>query len=206
MPRTTVSYTVTVVDSITNEPPAGLSVRACDDVDIDCMRPITPQTGASADGRVRMSLAPGFDGYFEVLSDDTLPTRLYPDGILRGDEDGATLELIDLDTAVALATGAGLELNPEYGLVLARAFNCVGELSSGVSFANDTGGSAFAFIDGLPISGPVTGGEGLVVFANVPPGFTFIEGTLAGTATAMGSTTVESRPGWLVYADVRPPP
>jgi hypothetical protein len=204
--RQTVSYTVTIVDSVTNEPPPGLVVQACDDVDIMCARPVSPRTGVSADGRVRLSLSPGFDGYFQVTSDTNLPTLLYPDGILRDDQDGILLELVDEMTAVLLARGAGVELDADSGLVLARAFNCQGQLSSGVMLQNDTGGSAFAFIDGLPIEGPVTGGEGLVVFTNVPAGYTVIEGTIADSNTPMGTTTVESRPGWLIYADVRPPP
>jgi hypothetical protein len=205
-PRPTVSYTVTVVDSITNQPPPGLSVQACDDIDINCARPVTPRTGVSSDGRVRLSLAQGFDGFFEVTSDNTVPTRLYPDGTLRSDEDGATLELIDEETVVLLAQAGGVELQPDAGSVLARAFDCNGQLSSGIEFENDTDSRAFAFIDGLPIEGKITGGEGLILFANVPAGFTFIEGTLAGTSRQMGTTTAESRPGWVVYADVRPPP
>lgn len=204
--RPTVSYTVTIVDSVTNEPPAGLSVRACDDVDINCARPLTPSTGVSPDGRVRLSLAQGFDGFLEITSDSTLPTRLYPDGLVRDDQDGAILELIDAETAQLLAGAAGVELRDDAGIVLGRAFNCDGQLAAGVRLEADTSEVAFAFIDGLPIEGPTTGGEGLVVFVNVPAGFTFIEGTLASGSRSMGSTTAESRPGWLVYADVRPPP
>ena len=134
--RDTVSYTVRIVDSITNEPPPGLVVQACDDIDLDCARPVSPRTGVSPDGRVRISLAQGFDGYFEVLSETTLPTRLYPDGILDDDVDGVLLELIDEQTALALAAGAGVELEPDTGLVLARAFDCQGTLSSGIRLEN----------------------------------------------------------------------
>jgi len=204
--RSTVTYTVTLVDSVTNAPPAGLSVQACDDVDVTCSRPATSKTGPGADGRVRLSMPQGFDGFFEILSDTTLPTRLYTDGTLSADADGATLELIDEMSVVSLASVVGVELRADSGLVLARAFNCKEELTSGVEFSNDTGGVVFAFIDGLPIETATTGAEGLVVFANVPKGFTFIEGAVAGTGRLMGSTTAEVRPGYVIYADVRPPP
>jgi len=204
--RATVSYTVTIVDSVTNVPPLGLSVRACDDVDTTCSRPVAPATGVSADGRVRLSLARGFDGYFDIHADNILPTRLYPDGTLQDDQDGATLELIDAESAMGLASAVGLDLEADAGLVLARGFNCEGDLNSGIEFQSGAGGVPFAFIDGLPIAGDTTGAEGLVVFANVPRGFTLLQGTVAATQKLMGSTTAESVPGAIVYADVRPPP
>jgi hypothetical protein len=206
MTRPTVSYTVTIVDSVTNVPPSNLSVRACDDVDTTCARPVAPATGVSADGRVRLSLARGFDGYFDIQAADILPTRLYPDGILEDDQDGATLELIDAASAMGLAGAVGVDLQADAGLVLARGFNCADQLSSGVEFQSGAGGVAFAFIDGLPIAGDTTGAEGLVVFANVPKGFTQIRGTVSQTRKPMGDTTAESVPGSIVYADVRPPP
>ena len=206
MTRPTVSYTVTIVDSVTNVPPPNLSVRACDDVDTTCARPVAPATGLSADGRVRLSLARGFDGYFDIQAANILPTRLYPDGTLEDDQDGATLELIDAVSAMGLASAAGLDLLADTGLVLARGFDCDGELSSGIEFESATGGLAFAFIDGLPIQSATTGNEGLVLFANVPKGFTLLRGTLAANQKPMGSSTAESVPGSVVYADVRPSP
>lgn len=204
--RPTVSYTVTIVDSVTNVPPPGLSVRACDDVDTTCARPVAPATGVSADGRVRLSLARGFDGYFDIRSDSTLATRLYPDGTLIDDQDGAILELIDPLSAMGLASAAGVELQPDTGLVLARGFDCQGTLGPGIDFESGSGGLAFSFIDGLPIQSNTTGPEGLILFANVPKGFTLLTGTLVGSQKPMGSSTAESVPGSVVYADVRPPP
>lgn len=202
----TVSYTVTLVDSITNQPPEGLTVQVCDDVDLSCARPISSQSGVSPDGRVRLSMAPGFDGFFEIYSETTVPTRLYPDGLLVDDVDGRILELVDEAALVGLATAAGVALDQDSGLVLARAFDCDGDLSRGVAFRNDAQSRAFSFIDGLPIEGAVTGPEGLVVFTNVPRGFTLIEGTLSDTGSQMGSTSAEVVPGWVIYADIRPPP
>lgn len=204
--RPTVSYTVTIVDSVTNVPPSGLTVRACDDVDTTCARPVAPPTGVSADGRVRLSLARGFDGYFDIRSDNTLSTRLYPDGTLNDDQDGATLELIDPISAMGLASAAGVDLQPGTGLVLARGFDCKGTLRSGIDFESGSGGVAFSFIDGLPIQTNTTGNEGLVLFTNVPKGFTLLTGTLVDSQRPMGSSTAESVPGSVVYADVRPPP
>jgi len=204
--RSTVSYTLTIVDTVTNAPPVGLSVRACDDVDTTCARPVAPATGLSSDGRVRLSLARGFDGYFEIRSDNTLPTRLYPDGLLQDDQDGATLELIDPPSLMGLVSAVGVDLLPDTGIVLARGFNCNAALSAGIEFASGAGGLAFSFIDGLPIETDITGAEGLVVFVNVPKGFTLLEGRLSSTQKVIGRATAESVPGTIVYSDVRPPP
>jgi hypothetical protein len=200
----TVSYTVTIVDSLTNAPPPGLVVRACDDLDLTCARPVSSSTGVSADGRVRLSLAQGFDGFLQIESDSTLPTRLYPDGLLLENQDGALLELVDANAVAQLAGAVGLELREDQGVVLARAFDCNGDLASGITFESEAGGVAFAFVDGLPIRTNTTATEGLVVFANVPRGFTLIEGSIAQTERFMGSTTAESLPGAIVYVDVRP--
>jgi hypothetical protein len=175
-------------------------------VDTTCARPIAPATGVSVDGRVRLSLARGFDGYFDIRSDTTLSTRLYPDGTLNDDQDGATVELIDPVSAMGLASAAGIELQPDTGLVLARGFDCKGALSAGIDFESASGGLAFSFIDGLPIQTSTTGNEGLVLFTNVPKGFTLLTGTLVASQRPMGSSTAESVPGSVVYADVRPPP
>jgi hypothetical protein len=204
--RATVSYTVTIVNTVTNAPPPGLVVQACDDVDVDCSRPVSSRTGVSPDGRVRVSLSPGFDGFLNIQSDVTLPTRLYLDGLLVEDQDGGLLELIDQPSVVGLAETAGFQLAPDTGVVLARGFDCQGKLSSGIAFESDPPGPAFAFIDGLPIQVNTTGSEGLVVFVNVPRGFLLINGAISDGSRPMGSATVESVLGTIVYADVRPPP
>ena len=54
--RPSVGLTLSVLDPALQTTPAGLQVRACNRIDVDCMTPALPATSVSSDGLIHLSL------------------------------------------------------------------------------------------------------------------------------------------------------
>jgi len=200
--RPSVGLTVAVLDSALLTTPAGLQVRACNRIDVDCMTPALPPIGVSSDGLVHLSLDQGFNGFLEITGPTIVPFLFFVSRPLQTERQ-ETLNVIGPASLQALAGSGDVMIDPTLGFLLLRAFDCQGELASGVSVSNGAGGLPFNFVDGLPnIGADVTDVNGIVGFVNVPTGAVVAQG-LAG-AERTGTVNIVVRGGWFTYGDLSP--
>lgn len=201
-----VSFSMPIVESISQMPPPSLQVRACSLLDSDCGHPVTDSVGPTEDGLVHVSLPLGFQGFFEIRSDDTAPALFFLHETLRRDTVTAPLPLISATGLAVLAANNDAVLDFEHdGLVVIRAYDCLGQPAAGVDLSSDEDGQVFMFVDGLPRVGvEVTDMSGLGGFMNVPPGFVHVTGTHTENGRTTGSESLAVRPRWLTFGDVQP--
>jgi len=202
--RPSVGLTLAVVDPALQTTPAGLQVRACNRIDVECANPARPATGMSSDGLVHLSLDQGFNGFLEITSPSIVPFLFFVSRPLQTERQ-ETLNVIGPGALQALAGVGDVVLDPTLGLLLLRAFDCQGELVSGVQVSNDAGGQPFNFIDGLPsVGNDVSSLDGIVGYLNVPVGSVVGQGLELDKGQLTGRVNVVVRRGWFTYGDLNP--
>jgi len=202
----TVELSLRVVDTITGSAPEGLTARACEKIDVTCASPLMGAVAVASDGLLRLPVHQGFDGYVELVSGANVPTMYFLNRELMRD---STEVLTTISSAAlgALAAQGGVALDPAFGHLLIRAFDCQGAPASGVELFSDVGGVPFAFVDGLPnVGADVTTASGLGGFVNVPVGLAVLEGRRVEGDRSLGQANVVVRTGWFTYGDVEPLP
>jgi hypothetical protein len=204
--RPSIPLSLNITDTTSQKVPAELSVRACNRVDVGCATPAQAPVGVAEDGQIHLSLDQGFNGFLEVTGSGTVPTLFFVSPPLETERQEAFV-VVSSAGLLALASAAGLSIDPERGHLLVRAFDCQGEPSGDVEFSNDLGGEAFAFIDGLPHKGyDVTTPDGRGGFLNVPTGVVALQGREVLSGRVSGFTSVSVRKGWFTYGDLAPAP
>lgn len=202
--RPSVGLSLAVLDPALQTTPAGLQVRACNRIDVDCMTPAVPATGVSSDGLIHLSLLQGFNGFLEITSPTIVPFLFFVSRPLETERQ-ETLNVIGPGALQALAGSGDVTINQALGFLLLRSFDCQGELTSGVAISNGAGGEPFNFVDGLPnVGGDVTEVDGIVGFVNVPTGSVVAQGLEPETGKVTGTVNVVVRRGWFTYGDLNP--
>jgi hypothetical protein len=203
LPR--VDLALTVVDTVTDAPPAGLSARACSRLDVDCDNPLTPDVSPSIDdGAMHLSVQQRFAGFVEIRSPTTVPTMYFINQDLLRDT-AESFAIIGTSALAGLATQDNVMLDPARGFVLIRTFDCQGAPASGVQLSSDNDGQPFAFVDGFPVVGrDETSADGIGGFVNVPLGIAVLQGIVREHDTALSNASVIVRPGWFSYGDIEP--
>ena len=224
-----VSVTVTVMDAVQPSTSAGAvdggsdldtikgawlsgaSVRACAVRDTNCQSPL--ETAVTNDaGQAVFSLTGDFAGFFDVRRSDLVPSTLYPGNLLAGQPAASfpaygispdAFQSLAKSTAhvdAILSTDAGL------GHVLITIYDCQDHQAPDVSVAYRSLGSRgvpFYFNGGLPDPmATETDGYGLAGAINVPVGTLMAKATLAD-GTAIGTASLDVRPGGLTFAWIR---
>jgi hypothetical protein len=204
--RPTVTFSLALNDPSTRSVPPGASVRACNRFDLECATPVLGPLELSADNLFHLSLPQGFDGFLEITSPAIIPSLYVFSRPLQTDLDDEFI-VVSLATARGLAASGSVQLDPTLGLVAVRTRDCLGELTAGVRFSNDKGGTAFAFVDGLPVVGyDESNAEGLGGFVNVPLGTVVLQGQEAMSGRVSGTATVLMRAGWIAIVELDPRP
>jgi hypothetical protein len=202
----TVQLSLSVNDTVTGMPPAGLTARACARLDVQCNTPLTPDVITAIDGALHLDVPQQFDGFVELRSPATVPTMFFINqALLRDTAEG--FGIISGLALAGLAMGGGVVLDPALGHVLIRTFDCQGNPASGVELSNNKGGQPFAFVRGLPVVGQdETSGDGIGGFVNVPLDYVVLQGIVVEHGGTLGTASVTVRPGWFSYGDVEPLP
>jgi hypothetical protein len=202
----TVELALSVADTVTGMPPAGLTARACARLDVMCSTPLTPDVSPAIDGALHLAVPQEFDGFVELRSPATVPTMFFINqALMRNTADG--FGIISGLALAGLAMGGGVMLDPALGHVLIRTFDCQGNPASGVELSNNRGGQPFAFERGLPVVGQdETTGDGVGGFVNVPLDYVVLRGIVVEHGIELGTASVTVRPGWFSYGDVEPLP
>jgi hypothetical protein len=202
--RPSIAINLNITETASQRVPAELSVRACNRVDLGCATPAQAPVSVAGDGQIHLSLEQGFNGFLEIESPSIVPTLFFVSPPLQTERQ-ETFNVVSSAGLMALASAGGLSIDPELGHLLVRTFDCQGEPTGGVEFSNDSGGEAFAFVDGLPNKGyDVTTPDGRGGFLNVPPGVVVLLGNEVASGQRLGTASVSVRKGWFTYGDLKP--
>lgn len=204
--RPSVTFSLGLDDPSTGSSPPDAALRACNRFDLECSQPVAGPLELAPDGLFHLPLPQGFEGYLEVTSPAIIPALYVFSRPLVTDVEDEFI-VVNLATARGLAASGSEQLDPALGLVAVRARDCLGELTAGVRFSNNRGGTPFAFVDGLPVVGyDETNAEGLGGFLNVPLGTVVLQGQEAMSGRLSGTATVLLRAGWIAIVELDPRP
>lgn len=197
--------TLAPVDIASGAPPEGLTARACQRLDVDCLSPVVNGVTLSEDNALHLRVPRGFDGFVELTSPASVPTMYFVNRPMLVDR-VESFRLLNPRGLQALAMQGGVTLEPELGHLLIRVFDCEGAPASGIQLSNDRGGEPFSFVNGLPSTGAdVTTADGLGGFVNVPPVLVVLQGLKVDDERVISTPSVSVRQRWFTYGDIEPP-
>lgn len=198
--NTSVTFTIFIADTVTREPPPGLTVSACSPLDVECASPMVDNIRPEADGMVRAQVPRNFAGFFRVVSDQTVPAVLYVERPLVESITAAPMLLIGQAAFQALTSRQNVALDPQMGHLLLRAFDCTGTPAPNMRFTNNRGGQPFAFVANQPALGQtVTDAQGTAGFINVLPGQAVVESVRVEDGRITRTSSGQVTPGWLTH-------
>lgn len=202
----TVELALTVIDTVTQAPPPGLTARACSRLDAMCATPLTPNVSPAVDGALHLDVPQQFDGFVEITSPSTVPTMYFINRNLMRNTTEA-FGVIGIAALAGLAAGGNVTLDPTLGNVLIRTFDCQRQPAGGVQLSNDKGGLPFSFVNGLPVVGrDETTPDGVGGFVNVPVDYVVLQGIVTSHGEPLSTASVITRASWFSYGDVEPLP
>jgi hypothetical protein len=193
--------------------PAGVTVRACAQRDLQCTNPVSPTVSLDAQGWADLSLYDGFDGYLEIQGPEIVPTILfYQDALsIESRRDTTPLGVVERALLPMLTSAIGAQQDPQLGLVYLRAFDCKNDPAIGVRYSIDRASVPFYFVAGLPSSAVTeTESSGLGGFINVASGIAVVNAALSnGTKPIALPKTLLVRADWMtglrIIPALRPP-
>ncbi len=204
-----VAYKAQLLDLITVDPVTkGLTVELCNKLDPTCASALKT-TSPDAMGWIYATVAPDFEGYFDI-TDTTgtyIPTLLFMD--LVADPENTDVLLISKGVESGLSTSAGVPVDPTDGLVLVRTADCTRARTAGVSVSLSPKGkqTGFYLINSSPVlSATSTDASGNAGFVNVAPGTVVLTATVAAGHEELGQVTTLVRAGTMSYQTLRPTP
>ncbi len=208
-----ITFTMSVVEFLSETPYEGLSVKGCARTDLDCTAPLGTAT-TDANGTFTLTVPPGpngFDGYVDLSGGTLYPTLYYflPPVIVGGSR--GKLRLPSSDTITALAGGVQVELDPTRGHLAMVPWDCTMSPAAGVSIsidAADDQSTVFYFQNGLPSravtqtgSNPALGGA-----VNLKTGITLVRTRLESLGTVTAQYNYNIRAGTLTAGSIPPSP
>jgi hypothetical protein len=156
-----VTFSLTIVDLLSEKPFAGVMVKACNKTDLQCASPYDQAT-ADANGLVSLTVpigTVGFDGYLDMTGGDNgagstiFPALWYPiPYVISGGWRGRS-QFVSTNDFPLLAAATGADIDPTRGHFAADADNCNFLAPAGVSYTADSADAktrAFYFVNGVP--------------------------------------------------------
>jgi len=203
------TYAFSVTDFVTGAAISDVQVRACFRPDVGCDSPATQYVAPGRDGKVRVELYSGFNGYLEVTSEGMLPVLLFFaaewSSEFLAELEQTPLTLLPVPALQALGDSARVQLEPGGGVLGITAFDCAGAAASGVRLEVDSSGVPYAFVNDLPVlNQDVTSEQGLAGFVNVSPGVVVLRGFPQGSSTPLTVETLLVRGAWLTSLSLLP--
>lgn len=207
----TVTVRLPLLDLFTGQPRAGITVRTCSKLDVNCLSPLGEDAVTDSKGEATLTLlAPNFEGVFQlVASADVAASKVYlhPTSLA----DGVTLPAVRTISAGALRAAVeagGAIYDPSRGTLFVDARDCLGAPGLGVSWtapakAPDT--VTFYVRSGAPSrTATETDASGLGGFLLVPTGAQTIVSARGGQALPERKVYVGA--DVVTYAFVSPTP
>jgi hypothetical protein len=203
------THAFSVEDFVTGAPISDVQVRACFRPDVGCDSPATGYLVPGSDGKVRVPLYAGFNGYLEVTSEGMLPVLLFFaaewSAEFLAELGQIPMQLLPVPALLALGDSARVQLDPSAGVLGINAYDCAGSAASGVRLEADSRAVAYAFVNDLPVlNQDVTSEQGLAGFVNVSPGVVVLRAFPDSSPSPLTVETLLVRGGWLTNVSVLP--
>lgn len=220
------TFSVTVVDLLSENPYVGATVRACKQLDLQCDVPID-QSVTDSTGLVSLKVpvgSVGFNGYLEVTGGDNgtgmgadsavFPALYYPVPPIIAPGWRGRLQFVSAGDLPILAAFTTVDVDPARGHFATNAVDCNFTNAGGVSFTADSQLAnpddpklkGFYFVNGIPnihatATDPLTSIGG---FVNLPANSTLITATVAATGKNLGQLSYNIRAGWFTVSSFPP--
>lgn len=203
------NVTLHIRDLITDQPTQGVTAQVCLKLDVGCSQPILRNVIGDQDGNVTVPLDPGFDGYVELATKDTMPGLYFFYPPINGDRD---VPLVPLFPPVELSKLAALNAKsvmPDRGHLIVGAYDCLHGPAEGVTLTTPDGDaitSTFYVLQKIPTAtATATDSSGRGGFINLRAGQVAVMGELPD-GRRVGSANVFVRPGSVTYTSLVPSP
>lgn len=185
--------------------PKPFIIKACDQLDLECDKPVFGPLEVNAGAPQDFMVKPGFAGYFDIKNPDTVDGLLFLGRPVNQDTAGWAITMPTPQLVAGLGLATGEVLDPEKGFILAVARDCAGALLPGVTVANSKGGLGYYFLMNLPDTTLTeTKVQGAAGFANVPINTTILTGVHNASGHALGPVSVRVKAGTLSFAELWP--
>jgi hypothetical protein len=184
-----VTFSVTIVDLLSEKPFVGVAVKACDKTDLACASPYN-RTTTDATGMASLSVpigTVGFDGYLDMTGGDDgsgnpiFPALWYPIPYVISGGWRGRIQFVSTSDLVMLAGAAGAQVDSTRGHFAANADDCNFLAADGVSYTADSADAttkAFYFVGGVPSTSATETAPPSAIggFLNLPPRLVLIKG------------------------------
>jgi hypothetical protein len=224
--KATAAYSVTLTDSLSTKPIAGLRVKLCPNLtDPNCTAPAATTT-TDALGVARFTIdtsSRAFDGYVDVdpegadggaavvdggEPDTYVPSRIYYTSIPIAEDRKDDYELQKFSTLAVFSALFKVKVDLAFGVVFLIAQDCNFQDSAGISLLLDqsnTETQSFYLQAGQPsTTAAVTDSSGIAGFFNVTTGTRRFTTQLADTKRKVGELSAYMRPGTVLFAKIGP--
>jgi hypothetical protein len=201
----TVTYTVSVVDWVTQEAPEGLTIKVCNRIDALCSEPLAV-INPPPERQLSFQLPARFEVFLTLEATDHVPATYYFDGPVVENRVGGLIQLLRLATVAGLAQQfLAIQLDPTMGVLSLRSYDCNGAITAGAVFEMEPNmGVPYTLINGAPTRSIIpTDASGLAGFANVPEGAFIARGFVADDNREFGLANFSMKPGWFSLVEVR---
>jgi hypothetical protein len=207
------TFSMTVVEFLSEQPYVGLTVKACGQVDLDCRAPLATATTDDA-GTFSMTVpsgASGFNGYIDLSGASVYPALYYflPPLIVGGFR--GRLRLPAVSTIDLLVKAMMVDLDPSRGHLALVPWDCTLSPAPGVSFqvaSADSASTPYYFRQGAPSktatetdAAPAVGGA-----VNVPAGLALVRTNVVSKSQSSAELNFNVRAGTLTTAPIPPAP
>lgn len=208
-PGVTHIYRQAINDVVDELPPEGLTVKLCQTVDIACASPLIADVPVAADGTVEVEVPSGFEGYLDLVSDETMPALLFLGPPITADVlQTEPVQLVSQGLFDSIVTLAGYTPNPERGHALVLMADCNNVGAPGVSMSidvDDPDTHRFYLYDLIPDpAATLSDDSGNGGYLNIPQGFATIEVTLAEANLLYSRARFQVRQGTISYVGLTP--
>ncbi len=208
VPGETHAMSFSIVDSLTRETPAGLTVRLCAQVDLNCDAPLEEELTPGADGHITVTVPSGFQGYLETDAPDLMPSLILVGPVVNDSTDvGEEVRLERTVVVDSIARAADIPVDPTKGHIFSLLAGCDGFGHAGVSFTHEptASGEAFYLMDlGPDQDAPSSDESGQSGIFNLDPGLVTITTTRAESGEFIGTKRAPIRAGFMTYVTLSP--
>ncbi len=193
---------------VTQQPLPGVHARLCRRIDVTCTAPIGPDLVTDDAGEVTFTVPGGFDGYVAFDGPEVIHGLFFFNPPVATDLPQAMISIGSKEVIALLALQAGAVQEPDKGVVLLGARDCMGAPAPGITFTvsgSDADAKPFYSEQGLP-SGAAqqTDAAGYGGLLNAPPGAVTFTANLVATGQRVGSVTLLAQENAITYGSIAP--
>lgn len=195
-----------LVDLISNDPPANMTVKLCNKYDTMCGTPLgTPQPDAT--GKVTVTISSDIEAYLDVTAPGYYPSIIFFEHAAQAKN--PVVFILPTGAVDAIAATAKVTLDPTKGILLVRNTDCQLGPTAGASVTmapHDMDRGFYVIGSAATLDATQTDNSGNSGFLNVDPGTPTVTGTIGPMGKEFGKVTTLVRTGYVTDQILRPTP